>query len=47
MVTPSHKHFAGIYAGQFECYERALKEAKKNVLAKIVYYPVIGVGVEI
>lgn len=47
VVTPTHKHFAGIYAGQFECYERALKEAKKNVLAKVVYYPVIGVGVEL
>ena len=47
VVNPEHDHFAGIYAGQFECYERALKEAGKKVLAKIVYYHVLGVGVEL
>lgn len=47
VVNPAHKHFAGMYAGQFECYERALKEAGKKVLAKVVYYATLGVGVEL
>ena len=47
VVNPEHKHFAGMYAGQFECYERALIAAGKKVLAKVVYYHVLGVGVEL
>lgn len=47
VVNPAHKHFAGMYAGQFECYERALTEAGKKVLAKVVYYATLGVGVEL
>ena len=47
VVNPAHKHFAGMYAGQFECYEQALKGAGKKVLAKVVYYATIGVGVRI
>ena len=47
VINPEHEHFACIYAGQFECYERALKEAGKKILAKIVYYHVLGVGVEL
>ena len=47
VVNPEHEHFAGIYTGQFECYERALTEAGKKVLAKVVYYHVLGVGVEL
>jgi ATP-dependent exoDNAse (exonuclease V) beta subunit len=47
VVNPSHEHYAGMYAGQFECYERALKAAGKSVIAKVVYYHVLGVCVEI
>ena len=47
VVTESNKHYAGMYAGQFECYERALKAAGKNVLARLVYYHVLGVVVEL
>lgn len=47
VVNPEHDHYAGIYAGQFLCYERALKEAGKKILAKIVYYHVLGVGVKL
>lgn len=47
VVNPEHKHYAGIYAGQFECYERALTAAGKNVLAKLVYYHVLGVIVKL
>lgn len=47
VVTESHKHYAGMYAGQFECYDRALKAAGKNVLARLVYYHVLGVVVEL
>ena len=47
VVNPEHKHYAGIYAGQFECYERALTAAGKKVLAKLVYYHVLGVVVKL
>lgn len=47
VVTENHKHYAGMYAGQFECYDRALKAAGKNVLARLVYYHVLGVVVEL
>lgn len=47
VVTENHKHYAGMYAGQFECYARALKAAGKNVLARLVYYHVLGVVVEL
>ena len=47
VVNPEHKHYAGIYAGQFECYERAITAAGKKVLAKLVYYHVLGVIVKL
>ncbi len=47
VVTENNKHYAGMYAGQFECYECALKAAGKNVLARLVYYHVLGVVVEL
>lgn len=40
-------HYAGNYSGQFACYEKALKAAGKTVIAKIIYYPVAGIAVEI
>ena len=40
-------HYAGNYSGQFACYEKALAAAGKTVIAKIVYYPVAGIAVEI
>ena len=40
-------HYAGIYSGQFACYERALKAAGKKVLAKVIYYHVFGAVVEL
>ncbi len=36
---------AGKYKGQLECYEKALVAAGKKVLAKVLYYPVVGVVV--
>ena len=38
---------AGKYKGQLECYEQALVAAGKKVLAKILYYPVVGVVVKL
>ena len=38
---------AGKYKGQLECYEKALVAAGKKVLAKLLYYPVVGVLVKI
>ena len=45
VLDPGNRHYAGIYAGQFECYEQALKTAGKKVLAKVIYYHVLGVGI--
>lgn len=47
VLDPGNPHYAGIYSGQFECYERALKAAGKKVLAKVIYYHVLGTGVEL
>lgn len=47
VVDPKNEHFAGMYAGQFECYENALKAAKKDILAKVIYYHILGVCVDI
>lgn len=40
-------HYVGNYKGQFMCYENALSEHGEKVMAKLVYYPVAGVVVEI
>ena len=34
--------YVGKYKGQLECYEQALNVAEKKVIAKVLYYPVIG-----
>ena len=36
-------HYVGKYKGQLECYEQALTAAGKKVIAKLLYYPVVGV----
>ncbi len=40
-------HYAGIYGPQLETYKNLLNTAGKNVLATCIYYPVMGVAVEI
>lgn len=47
VLDPQNKHYAGHYAGQFNCYTRALEQAGRKVLARLVYYPVSGLVVEI
>lgn len=47
VVNPEHDHYAGIYAGQFECYEWVLKEAEKKILANDIFYVTLGVVVEL
>lgn len=47
VLDPADKHYAGHYAGQFNCYTRALEQAGRTVLARLVYYPVSGLVVEI
>ena len=39
--------YVGKYKGQLECYEQALSAADKKVIAKVLYYPVVGVIVKI
>ncbi len=40
-------HFAGLYAGQLDAYEDALKAAGEKVLKRLIYYPVSGLVVEV
>ena len=47
VLDPQDKHYAGHYAGQFNCYTRALKQAGHTVLDRLVYYPVSGQVVKI
>lgn len=47
VLDPQEKHYAGHYAGQFNCYTRALKLAGYTVLDRLVYYPVSGQVVKI
>ena len=47
LTNESSKYYAGKYKGQLECYESALVAAKKKVLAKYLYYPVVGVLVKL
>lgn len=47
VLDPQDKHYAGRYAGQFNCYTRALKLAGHTVLDRLVYYPVSGQVVKI
>ena len=45
--SPENKHYAGKYKGQLDCYEKALSLSGENVLAKLIYYPVNGMIVQL
>ena len=47
VTSPENKHYAGKYKGQLDCYEKALSLSGENVLAKLIYYPVNGMIVQI
>ena len=47
VTTKSDKHYAGNYKGQLDCYEQALTLNGENVIAKLIYYPVNGMIVQI
>ena len=40
-------HYAGIYAGQLDVYSDALEAANAKVLSRWIFYPVIGLLVEV
>lgn len=45
---PNDEHFAGIYSGQLKTYAEMLEAALgKKVIRKMIYYPVIGVIMEV
>ena len=46
LLNSKSDNYIGKYKGQLECYENALKAAGKKVIAKILYYPVVGVVVK-
>lgn len=41
------KHCAANYSGQFQCYQKALEANGETVIARLVYYPVGGLVVEL
>ena len=47
IMDPDDSHYAGHYAGQFRCYEKALVASGNTVISKIVYYPVSGLIVNL
>ena len=47
LLDAKSDYYVGKYKGQLECYEKALAAAGKKVLAKLLYYPVVGVIVKI
>jgi len=48
VFNPVSEHFAGRHGDQLDCYQQALEaEDKKNVKAKLIYYPVTQFVVEV
>ena len=48
VFDPVSEHYAGRHGDQLDCYQRALEaEGKKNVAARIIYYPVTQFLVEV
>ena len=41
------KHCASNYSGQFQCYQKALEANGETVIARLVYYPVGGLIIEL
>ena len=41
------KHCAANYSGQFQCYQKTLEANGETVIARLVYYPVGGLVVEL
>ena len=47
ILDSADEHFASRYAGQLDAYARALGAAGHRVLARLIYYPVSGLLVEV
>jgi ATP-dependent exoDNAse (exonuclease V) beta subunit len=47
VTTKEDKHYAGKYKGQLDCYEHALSLSGEKVVAKLIYYPVNGMIIQI
>ena len=47
VTSKEDKHYAGNYKGQLDCYEKALTLNGEHVIAKVIYYPVNGMIVQI
>lgn len=46
VLNDKSEHYVGLYAGQLECYRKALEAVGHKVLASYIYYPVTGLLVE-
>lgn len=47
LLDAKSDYYVGKYKGQLECYENALAAGGKTVIAKILYYPMVGVIVKV
>lgn len=47
LLDTKSDYYVDKYKGQLDCYEEALTTAGKKVIAKLLYYPVVGVIVKI
>ena len=47
LLNPNSDYYVGKYKGQLDCYEQALTAGGKKVIAKLLYYPVVGVVVAV
>lgn len=47
LLDSKSDYYVGKYKGQLECYENAFTAGGKTVIAKILYYPMVGVIVKL
>lgn len=47
LLDSNSNYYVGKYKGQLDCYEQTLAAGEKKIIAKLLYYPVVGVIVEV
>lgn len=42
LLDPNNPHYAGLYKGQLDCYQRAIEASGQRVLDQLIFYPILG-----
>ncbi len=42
LLDPNNPHYAGLYKGQLDCYQRAIEASGQKVLDQLIFYPILG-----